>query len=87
MQKTSLRAYIALMNDPRIDRKKLHQLEDIVFITIAAVLSGAESWNDIELFGNLKKSWLSSFLALPNGIPSHDTFNRFFSSLDPIEFE
>lgn len=87
MSKTGLRSYISLMEDPRIDRKKLHQLEDIVFITIAAVLSGAESWNEIELFGKQKKPWLSTFLALPNGIPSHDTFNRFFSILDPLEFE
>jgi hypothetical protein len=75
------------MKDPRIERKKLHLLEDIVFITIAAVLSGAESWNDIELYGKVKKEWLSSFLSLPNGIPSHDTFNRFYAALDPQEFE
>lgn len=87
MGNANLRSYISLMKDPRINRKKLHQLEDIVFITIAAVLSGAESWNDIELYGNQKKDWLSSFLALPNGIPSHDTFNRFFGALDPMEFE
>lgn len=85
--KIGLRSYISSMKDPRIDRRKLHQLEDIVFITIAAVLSGAESWNEIELFGKQKKAWLSGFLALPNGIPSHDTFNRFFSILDPLEFE
>ena len=75
------------MKDHRIVRKKLHQLEDIVFITIAAVLSGAQSWYDIELYGKNKIDWLSSILTLPNGIPSHDTFNRFFASLDPQEFE
>lgn len=75
------------MKDHRINRKKLHQLEDIVFITIAAVISGANSWNEIELFGKHKKEWLSSFLSLPNGIPSHDTFNRFFATLDPQAFE
>lgn len=75
------------MKDHRIDRKKLHLLEDIVFITIAAVISGAASWNEIELFGKHKKDWLASFLSLPNGIPSHDTFNRFFASLDPEVFE
>jgi len=75
------------MKDHRINRKKLHQLEDIVFITIAAVISGANSWNEIELFGKHKKEWLSSFLTLPNGIPSHDTFNRFFATLDPQAFE
>jgi predicted transposase YbfD/YdcC len=75
------------MKDPRIDRCKLHLLEDIVFISIAAVLSGAETWNDMELYGKQKKQWLSSILSLPNGIPKHDTFNRFFSALDPAEFE
>jgi predicted transposase YbfD/YdcC len=75
------------MKDPRIDRKKLHLLEDIVFITIAAVLSGAESWNDIEYYGKMKKDWLLTFLSLPHGIPSHDTFNRFYAALEPNEFE
>jgi len=82
-----LRYYLSTMKDHRIDRKKLHLLEDIVFITIAAVISGASSWNEIELFGKHKKEWLSSFLSLPNGIPSHDTFNRFFATLDPHVFE
>lgn len=80
-------AYFASMKDPRINRKKLHLIEDIAFITIAAVLSGAKSWNDVEDYGNTKKEWLSSFLSLPNGIPSHDTFNRVFSALDPSVFE
>jgi predicted transposase YbfD/YdcC len=62
-------------------------LEDIIFITIAAVICGAETWNDIELYGNTKKEWLTKHLRLPNGIPSHDTFNRFFSLLDPAVFE
>lgn len=85
--KLNIRQYLSRMKDPRIERKKLHLLEDIVFITIAAVLSGAESWNDIELYGKVKKEWLSSFLVLKHGIPSHDTFNRFYAALDPKEFE
>ena len=87
LEKSDLRQYLSSMKDPRLERKRLHQLEDIVFITIAAVISGAESWNDIELYGKTKKEWLTSFLTLPNGIPSHDTFNRFFAALDPKEFE
>jgi len=83
LEKSDLRQYLSSMKDPRLERKRLHQLEDIVFIIIAAVISGAESWNDIELYGKTKKEWLSSFLTLPNGIPSHDTFNRFFAALDP----
>lgn len=87
MENCDLMKYLSTMKDPRIERKKLHQLEDIVFITIAAVISGAESWNEIELYGIQKIGWLSSFLSLPHGIPSHDTFNRFFAALDPTEFE
>jgi len=58
-----------------------------VFIAIAAVISGAESWNEIQQYGNQKKEWLKTILDLPNGILSHDTFNRFFAALDPGEFE
>lgn len=69
--------------DPRIERKKLHKLHDIIFITIAAVICGADDWDDIEDWGNLKLDWLKTMLELPNGIPSHDTFNRVFSLIDP----
>ena len=80
-------SYFFHLPDPRIDRCKAHLLEDIVFITIAAVISGAETWNEIEAYGESKESWLREHLALPNGIPSHDTFNRFFSALNPASFE
>ncbi len=79
--------YFSEMKDPRIERTKRHILDDIIFIAIASVLSGGDSWNDMEEYGQIKKEWLSTFLALPNGIPSHDTFNRFFAALDPDEFE
>jgi len=62
-------------------------LEDIIFITIAAVICGAETWNAIEEYGKSKMEWLGKHLRLPNGIPSHDTFNRFFSLLNPAVFE
>ena len=80
-------SYFTEMKDPRVDRSKEHLMEDIVFITIAAVICGAETWNDIENYGKSKESWLRQYLELPHGIPSHDTFNRFFSALDPEEFE
>ena len=80
-------SYFAQMPDHRVKRTKRHLLEDIIFITISAVVSGADSWNSIVSFGNAKKEWLSQFLELPNGIPSHDTFNRFFAALDPKVFE
>ena len=80
-------SYFSKMKDPRVERTKLHKLEDIVFIAIASVLSGVQSWNEMEMYGNTKMSWLETFLDLSNGIPTHDTFNRFFSALDPDEFE
>jgi predicted transposase YbfD/YdcC len=66
---------------------KQHELLDIIAISICAVISGAESWEEIEQYGKIKQKWLSTFLALPNGIPSHDTFNRVISSLCPKKFE
>ena len=80
-------SYFTELTDPHIDRSKDHLMEDIIFITIASVICGAETWNDIENYGKAKQSWLEQFLQLPNGIPSHDTFNRFFSALDPDAFE
>ncbi len=68
----SLAHHFAELTDPRIDRTRLHDLLDIVAIAICAVIAGAESWDDIEDFGNVKHDWLKTFLALPNGIPSHE---------------
>ena len=75
------------LEDPRIDRTKLHQLEDIILIAIVAVICGAEGWVDIEAFGKAKEEWLKTFLVLPNGIPSHDTFGRVFARIDAQGFE
>lgn len=79
--------YFSSLPDPRIERTKDHLSTDIIFITITAVICGAQTWNDIENYGKSKVSWLRNYLVLPNGIPSHDTFNRFFSALDPDKFE
>lgn len=75
------------VTDPRIERQKLHQLLDIIVIAICGVICGADTWVDIELFGQSKLKWLKGFLELPNGIPSHDTFGRVFGLLDPVEFQ
>ena len=74
------------LTDPRIDRTKLHKLLDILVIAICAVIAGADNWEDIADFGQAKIDWFKTFLELPNGIPSHDTFNRVFARLDPQEF-
>ena len=79
--------YFAELKDPRVERNRDHLLEEILLIAIAAVLSGAESWNDIEEYGKSKREWLRTFLTLPHGIPSHDTFNRVFAALDPEQLE
>lgn len=75
------------VKDPRMDRTKRHHLGDILALAICAVISGADGWTQIALFGKSKIEWFKTFLALPNGIPSHDTFGRVFAMLDPMAFE
>jgi len=79
--------HFATLSDPRIERSKEHLLIDIVTIAILAVISGAEGWVGIETYGKAKKEWLESFLELPNGIPSHDTFSRVFARIEPKQFQ
>ena len=74
--------------DSRIDNhNKLHNLHDILVITILGTICGADNWVDINGFGEAKYDWLTTFLDLPNGVPSHDTFGRVFSMLDSEQFE
>lgn len=75
------------LEDPRVERAKLHRLTDILAITLLGVICGADEWTEIELFGQSKLDWLRTFLELPHGIPSHDTFGRVFSRLDPDQLE
>ncbi len=79
--------HFASLPDPRIDRTKLHQLQDILVIAICAIICGADDWVAVEAWGNAKHTWLEEFLDLPNGIPSHDTFGRVFARIDPKQFQ
>src|SRR5262245_17193562 len=75
------------VDDPRIDRTKDHLLIDILTIAICAVVCGADGWVDVAQYGQAKYAWLQTFLALPNGIPSHDTFGRVFARINPKQFQ
>jgi len=79
----SLHKHLRRLPDPRLDRRKRHLLADILTIAVCAVLAGANTWPDIETFGRKRRLWLQRFLELPNGIPSHDTFERVFDRLQP----
>jgi predicted transposase YbfD/YdcC len=89
MEKTvgdSVIEHFSLLSDPRILRKTRHKLIDIVVITICAVIAGADDWVDISNYARAKGDWLKTFLELPGGIPSHDTFGRVMSLVEPEEF-
>jgi len=79
--------YFQDLDDPRVDRTKRHNLTDMIFLAICAVICGADGWVQVELFGNSKLKWFRTFLDLPHGIPSHDTFGRVFARLAPEQFE
>ena len=74
------------LKDRRIERCRKHSLQDILVISICGFICGVDHWVDRELFGNAKLAWFRTFLELPNGIPSHDTFGRVFSLLEPEAF-
>ena len=82
----SLIEYFSILPDPRVDRTLHHRLIDVVVIGFCATLAGGEGFNDMEEFGKAKEAWFRTFLELPNGIPTHDTFNRVFQALDPQAF-
>ncbi|MFO1476364.1 MAG: ISAs1 family transposase [Verrucomicrobiota bacterium] len=84
--KLSLITILKEVPDPRMDRRKLHALPDVLSIAICALLCGADSFEDMEVFGEAKSEWFESFLELRHGIPSHDTFNRVFAAMDPEKF-
>lgn len=73
--------------DPRMERQRLHSLESVLFMAVCAVICGGTSFVDMEDFGNAKLDWFSERLDMPNGVPSHDTFQRVFSLINPEEFQ
>ena len=75
------------IEDPSMNRKRVHKMETSIYISIAAVICGAQSWNEIEEFGNSKMTFFKSRIPGLEFIPSHDTFNRFFSMIKPDYFE
>jgi len=90
MEENDLRALesvFAHVQDPRMERTKLHRLRDIIILAICGVICGAEGWVEIEEFGKAKEAFFTDLLDLPNGLPSHDTFGRVFACLDPKQFE
>lgn len=85
--KIAIADHFAQITDPRVERSQRHKLIDIITIAICAVICGADTWVDIESYGQAKFEWLKQFLELANGIPSHDTFARVFARLNPDEFQ
>ena len=83
----SIVKHFQTLEDPRIERTKKHNLLDILVIALCTLLTGGEGFKDMELFGKSKRAWLQTFLALPHGIPSHDTFGRVFARLNPQRFQ
>ena len=83
---TSINYYFKDLTDPRVVGRSDHYLSDILTIVLCAVISGAEGFNDIEMFARCKEPFFRTFLELPNGIPSHDTINRVMSMLSPDDF-
>ena len=86
----SLRSIICIakdIDDPRIERTKLHKLTDILFIVICAMICGFTGWEQFELFALSRVSWLKKYISLENGVPSHDTIRRVFERIDPNQLK
>lgn len=83
----SIEEHFADLPDPRTARGQRHALTDVLTIALCAVICGAEGWTEVQQFGEAKLKWFRTFLELPRGIPSHDTFGRIFAALNPLAFE
>jgi predicted transposase YbfD/YdcC len=83
----SIAAHFGGLDDPRVERTKRHSLLGVITIALCGVISGADTWVEIEELGHAREEWFAQVLDLPHGIPSHDTFGRVFAALDPVAFE
>lgn len=84
---SSIVTHFSTLKDPRVKNRSDHKLIDIMVIAICGIICGADDWAAISAFGKAKHDWFKTFLELPNGIPSHDTFNRVFYIIDPKQFQ
>ena len=80
-------SYFGIIKDTRQQAKVRHKLIDILFIAVAATIANAGDWKEIEIFAKKREEWFRNFIEIPNGIPSHDTFERTFRWIDPKQFE
>ncbi len=83
----SIGSHFANLKDPRVNRRRLHKLVDILTIGVCTVICGGDDYPSMHAFGKAKEGWLRTFLELPNGIPSSDTFWRVFGAIDPEQFQ
>lgn len=83
----TIKKHFGTIPEPRLERTRLYELSEILFIAICAIICGAESWEDIADFGRDQEAWLRTVLPLPNGIPSHDTFRRVFGLINAVAFQ
>jgi predicted transposase YbfD/YdcC len=83
----SIRRHFTSLEDPRRKHGQRHNLLDIIVIAVCGVIANCNDWQDIETFAIKRKDWFARFLALPNGIPSHDTIERVFARLEPLALQ
>ncbi|MFI4972764.1 MAG: ISAs1 family transposase [Hyphomicrobiales bacterium] len=86
MVPTRLVEALSSVRDPRVARRRLHNLVDILVIAVLATINGSTAWSDMEVFAESRLAWLRTFLTLPNGVPCEDTFRRVFEAMSPKEF-
>ena len=83
----SIKKYFRRLKDPRVVGRSRHLLVDIIVLAICGVIADCDDWPEIVLFAQKRLAWFQRFLKLPNGVPSHDTFERVFAKLEPRSFQ